>query len=120
MIRGFRAISRAVATVAISAGLVGAVATGASAMVTAEGDMPAVTVTATDPVPDVAVEDVAETPAVESPVPDVPVPDLPVPLPLPELPTAGLLDGLLAAVGSLLSSLLGGLGISLPLPIPGT
>jgi hypothetical protein len=74
---------------------------------------------AADPVPDVAVEDVAETP-VENPVPDVPVPD--VPLPLPELPVpvpTGLLDGLLAAVGNLLSSLLGGLGISLPLPIPG-
>ena len=118
MIRGFRAISRAVATVAISAGLVCAATTGASAMVT-EGDVPAATtITATDPVPDVAVDEVAETP-VENPVPDVPVPDLPVPLPIPELPTAGLLDGLLAAVGNLLSSLLGGLGISLPLPIPG-
>lgn len=119
MIRGFRAISRAVATVAISAGLVCAATTGASAMVTTEGDVPAATtITATDPVPDVAVEDVAETP-VENPVPDVPVPDLPVPLPVPELPTTGLLDGLLAAVGNLLSSLLGGLGISLPLPVPG-
>ncbi|WP_129785736.1 hypothetical protein [Promicromonospora panici] len=86
-------------------------------MAVTEGDVPAATITATDPVPDVPVEDVAETP-VENPVPDVPVPDLPVPeLPVP-VPT-GLLDGLLAAVGNLLSSLLGGLGTSLPLPVPG-
>jgi len=116
MIRGFRAISRAVAAVAISAGLVCAAATGASAMVTTEGDVPAATITATDPVPDVAVEDVAETP-VENPVPDVPVPDLPVPLPVPELPAAGLLDGLLSAITNLIGSLLGGLPV--PLPVPG-
>lgn len=116
MIRGFRAISRAVATVAISAGLVCAAATGASAMAVTDGGLPAATsiAAADDPVPDVAAEEV--TGAVEAPVADV-VP--PLPLPVPELPTAGLLDGLLAAVGNLLSSLLGGLGISLPLPVPG-
>ena len=114
MIRGFRAISRAVATVAISAGLVVAATTGASAMVVTDGDLPAATsiTAAADPVPDVAAEEV--TGAVEAPVADLPTPPLPLPV-----PATGLLDGLLAAVGNLLSSLLGGLGISLPLPVPG-
>jgi hypothetical protein len=82
-------------------------------MVVTEGDVPAATITATDPVPDVPVEDLP----VDNPVPDVPVPDVPVPLPVPELPAPGLLDGLLAAIGNLLSSLLGGLPV--PVPVPG-
>lgn len=122
MIRGFRAISRAVATVAVSAGLVCAATTGASAMVAAEGDTPAAhQVSVSEPAAEaVAEEAVVEAPAAEEtvvsdPVPDVPVPDLPVPdLPVP-LPTPGLLDGLLAAIGNLLASLLGGL----PVPVPG-
>jgi hypothetical protein len=114
MIRGFRAISRAVATVAISAGLVVAATTGASAMTATDGDLPAATsiTAAADPVPDVAAEEV--TGAVEAPVADV-VP--PLPLPVPELPAAGLLDGLLSAITNLIGSLLGGL--PLPLPVPG-
>lgn len=124
MIRGFRAISRAVATVAVSAGLVCAATTGASAMVAAEGDTPAVhQVSVSEPAAEaVAEEAVVEAPAAEEtvvsdPVPDVPVPDLPVPdLPVP-LPTPGLLDGLLAAIGNLLASLLGGLPV--PVPVPG-
>ncbi|MCP2263185.1 hypothetical protein ACFQHV_21665 [Promicromonospora thailandica] len=120
MIRGFRAISRAVATVAVSAGLVCAATTGASATVATEGDVPAVhQLTISEPAPEV----VAEVPAeAEDPVPDVPVPDVPVPdVPVPDLPvpvpTPGLLDGLLAAIGNLLASLLG--GVPVPLPVPG-
>src|SRR5690606_7488741 len=127
MIRGFRAISRAVATVAVSAGLVCAATTGASAMVAAEGDTPAAhQVSVSEPAAEAAAEEAvveapaAEEPVVSAPVPDVPVPDVPVPdLPVPDLPvplpTPGLLDGLLAAIGNLLASLLGGL----PVPVPG-
>jgi hypothetical protein len=117
MIRGFRAISRVVATVAVSAGLVAAATTGASAMVVTEGDAPAVhQLSVAEPAAEVAVDAPAEDPVPDVPVPDVPAPDLPVPG-VPELPTTGLLDGLLAAIGNLLSSLLG--GVPVPLPVPG-
>lgn len=123
MIRGFRAISRAVATVAVSASLVCAATTGASAMVVTDGDVPTThsITAAADPVPDVAAEEVAGAPEVvadpvpDVPVPDLPAPDLPVPLPVPAAP--GLLDGLLGALGNLLSSLLGSLPV--PVPVPG-
>ncbi|MFC8800368.1 hypothetical protein ACFT2C_21745 [Promicromonospora sp. NPDC057138] len=96
---------------AISAGLVVAATTGASAMVVTDGDLPASTsiTAAADPVPDVAAEEVAG--AVEAPVAGVEPP-----LPLPE-PAPGLLDGLLSAITNLIGSLLGGLPV--PLPVPG-
>lgn len=125
MIRGFRAISRAVTTVAVSAGLVCAAATGASAMEVVEAEQPPATVTATDPVPDVPVEDVPDVPVdapvpdvpVDAPVPDVPVPDVPVPdLPVP-LPTDGLVDTVLGAIDGVVAAILGLLG-GAPVPVP--
>lgn len=113
MIRGFRAISRAVATVAVSVGLVCAATTGASATTAIEDDAPAVQqIAQSDPVPDVPVDTPVSDVPIDAPVPDVPVPGV------PELPSTGLLDGLLAALGNLLSSLLGGAPVPLPVPVP--
>jgi hypothetical protein len=100
MIRGFRAIGRSAVAVAISAGLVCAAATGASATVLTDGDAPtahliSAPTTATDPVP------------IDAPVPPADLPSPEPELPTPELPgDAGLLDGLVSTVTDTLSGLL--------------